>query len=77
MHILVKAWRRSITKTKTKRARSHHVVDCYAARTWLQNLTVAGFVQEKALEKAFAKFGRVEHVRVLRDKGSAYPASVC
>ena len=43
----------------------------------VSNSTVAGFLQEKALEKAFAKFGRVEHVRVLRDKGSAYPASVC
>jgi hypothetical protein len=33
-------------------------------------------MQEKALEKACSKYGRVEHVRVLRDKGSEFPAEV-
>ena len=29
-------------------------------------------MQEKALDKACSKYGKVEHVRVLRDKGSAF-----
>ena len=33
-------------------------------------------MQEKALEKAFSRYGKVEHIRMLRDKGSASPASM-